>query len=368
MNTIAFPDALSDVSAGNSKVPQSEFLPSGDLAVVDQGRALIAGYTNDHRAAVRSPLPLIVFGDHTRAIKYIDFPFAMGADGVKVLQVREGLDPKFVYHYLRARQIPSAGYSRHFKFLKRLELPIPPLPDQKRIAAILDRGDTIRAKRRDTLTNLDTLAQSVFQDMFGSPSNWGERWDTGTIGSLARSVDYGSSAKAGEAGEWPILRMGNLTDSGRIDLTDLKYLNLTPSEVPKHTARRGDLLFNRTNSKEKVGKAAVVRTDTPLALAGYLVRVRFDNAATAEFVSAFLRSPYGRAVRLRVAKAAVNQANISASEMRKIPIALPPAHEIDLFAKRLAAIESARVGVSRTIAADAALFASLQSRAFRGDL
>ena len=86
----------------------------------------------------------------------------------------------------------------------------------------------------------------------------------GTIGELATNVDYGTSGKAGDTGEWPILRMGNVTDDGHLDLSDLKYIDLTPAEIPKHTVRRGDMVFNRTNSKEKVGKAAVIRTDEPL--------------------------------------------------------------------------------------------------------
>jgi len=252
--------------------------------------------------------------------------------------------------------------------LGRVPVPLPPIDEQRRITAILDRADAIRAKRREVLAQLDLLAQSIFNDMFGSPSEWPSRWSMTTIGELARSVDYGTSAKAGENGEWPVLRMGNITDAGRIDLSDLKYLDLTSADVPKYTTRRGDLLFNRTNSVEKVGKAAVVRTEAPLALAGYLVRVRFDDLATAEFVSTYLASVHGRAVRRRLAKAAVNQANISASEMKRIPIANPPADELRSYSYRLARAESHRGAVERALLADDELFASLQARAFRGEL
>lgn len=360
--------AVEDVSRGNPKLPQSEFLDSGALPVVDQGQKYIAGYTNDTALKCRAEGPLVIFGDHTRSIKYVDFPFVIGADGVKVLRIREGWDTKYVYHYLRSTDVPSAGYSRHFKFLKEFQVPRPSLREQRRIAAILDHADALRAKRRQVLAHLDSLTQSIFHDMFGDPGNWSSRWPMGVIGDMAESVQYGTSAKAAATGEWPILRMGNVTDHGRLDLTDLKYIDLMPSEIPKYAARRGDLLFNRTNSKEKVGKAAVVHTDQPLAIAGYLVRVRFKPEHSPDFVSAYLASPHGVAVRQRLAKAAVNQANINATELRQISTALPPSHLQHHFAAHVASVEAQRTTIERALAADDELFASLQSRAFRGEL
>jgi type I restriction enzyme S subunit len=106
----------------------------------------------------------------------------------------------------------------------------------------------------------------------------------------------------------------------------------------------------------------------PLALAGYLVRVRFEDSATAEFVCGYLISDHGRAVRKRMAKAAVNQANINASEMRKIVIAHPPRAVKESYEEALSAICGQRSVIERALAADDALFASLQSRAFRGEL
>lgn len=249
-----------------------------------------------------------------------------------------------------------------------LPVPLPPLPEQRRIAAILDHADALRAKRRQVLTHLQTLRQSIYHDIFGSPREWPDRWPMGTLGELAVSVTYGTSGKAGKTGDWPILRMGNITDFGDVDLSDLKYIDLDPGDVAKYTVRRGDMLFNRTNSKEKVGKTAVVRTDEPLAVAGYLVRVRFEDSATAEFVSSYLTTNHGKAVRRRMAKSAVNQANINATEMRGIKIAHPPSELKRSFESALVEIESLRSRIQKALAVDQALFISLESRAFRGEL
>lgn len=208
----------------------------------------------------------------------------------------------------------------------------------------------------------------MFDEIFGHPATWSARWAVGTIGDLVESTQYGTAEKSGTLGAWPVLRMGNLTDDGRLDFADLKFLDIHTADVAKYTLRPGDILFNRTNSKEKVGKTAVVRTDEPLAFAGYLVRVRLREGNQPDFVSAYLNSPTGRSIRRGIAKAAVNQANINPTEMKQIPIALPP-HDVQAaFAHSVVKIEEYRVLLRRALAADDELSASLQSRAFSGGL
>lgn len=249
-----------------------------------------------------------------------------------------------------------------------LQVPLPSYVEQQRIASLLDHADALRTKRRQAIDHLDSLTQSIFHEVFGPPPSWANRWPMGTISNLATSVNYGTSAKAGATGHWPVLRMGNITDEGRLDLTDLKYMDLSTNDEPKYTVAPGDMLFNRTNSKEKVGKAAVVRTGTPLAFAGYLVRVRFSKPAYSEFVSAYLRSGHGRSVRQRLAKNAVNQANINATEMNRIPIALPPEDVVAQFSHRVSTVEMLRDKLMSELQVQGEHFNSLQSRAFRGEL
>src|SRR5450759_2392719 len=116
-----FDSVMADESGGNLKTPQREFLPVGRYAVVDQGKQLVAGYVNDESRLCRVELPAIVFGDHTRCFKYVDFPFCMGADGTKVLRPRIDADVRYLYHYLRQLRLTEGGYDRHFKYLKRTE-------------------------------------------------------------------------------------------------------------------------------------------------------------------------------------------------------------------------------------------------------
>lgn len=209
------------------------------------------------------------------------------------------------------------------QFVKKIKLTIPPVAQQEKEAEVEELKATIQQKRERQQELYTELERSLFISIFGNPETWANKFEMTTIDDLAESTQYGTSSKAGATGEYPVLRMGNITDDGKLDLSDLKYMDLSPDEVKKYTVLKGDLLFNRTNSKEKVGKAAVVLTDEKLAYAGYLVRVRFKNPDHAHFVAAFLNSDYGRKLRLKLAKTAVNQANINAKELTKIPIIEP---------------------------------------------
>lgn len=147
-----------DVTRGHKKVPKSAYEEVGSTPIVDQSMDFICGYSDEVPTLVLPPY--IVFGDHTRELKYIDFAFVPGADGVKVLKPAEGIEPKFLYYYLQAHPVQDLGYSRHFKLLKELGIPLPPLNEQRRIAAILDgaKGQIDKFEGAETL--LSTMTSS----------------------------------------------------------------------------------------------------------------------------------------------------------------------------------------------------------------
>ena len=187
-------------------------------------------------------------------------PVALTSAVVTMNQDMKALVPKATVHapYL-ARLVKSLqptvlGWVRattadNFPIDKLLdyEIDVPPIEEQRRIAAILDQADDLRVKHSSAISCYEDLTQSIFLDMFGSPATWSSRWEMGTIGDMAEDVQYGTAAKAGATGEWPIIRMGNITDDGRLDLADLKWIDLANRDLPKFTVKRGDLLFNRTN-------------------------------------------------------------------------------------------------------------------------
>lgn len=283
------------------------------------------------------------------------------------------LDAAYLYHWLRTNRkyLESQGNGATFKevsksVVARIEIPLPPIAEQRRIAAILDQADDLRRKRRETLDRLQQLKSISFKTMFLDPQATDFPW--GRIQDLTSSTQYGTSEKAGDSGEFPILRMGNLTYEGEIDTSGLKYLDLSPREVDKYTVAPGDILFNRTNSPDLVGKTAIFREREVYAFAGYLVRLRVKDRADPEFVSGYLNSKRGKAVLRGMCKAIIGMANINAQELRSIPIPIPPLDLQRAYAARVAEIDKLKAQHRAHLAKLDALFASLQHRAFRGEL
>lgn len=162
-----FSDVFSDETRCGRKIPTNEYLPLGKYPIIDQGQTQIAGYSNSEDGLFRN-IPAIIFGDHTRNIKYIDTPFFLGADGVKLLKCKvDNADYKYLYYCLQSIKIPDTGYNRHFKWLKEAAIPLPPLDEQRKIAAVLDKVSDLIAKRRQQLDKLDEMVKARFVEMFG---------------------------------------------------------------------------------------------------------------------------------------------------------------------------------------------------------
>lgn len=258
---------------------------------------------------------------------------------------------EYLAYYLRSdgflnwvnAQIDGAKMPRvSMKIFWNHEIELSSLEEQKRIVAILDKADSLRRKRQQAIQLADDFLRTTFLDMFGDPVTNPKGWPVGTIRDLVESANYGTSDKADEhKGKFPILRMNNITYAGRWDLSSLKYIDLDPKAEDKYLARNGDLLFNRTNSKELVGKAAIFESELPMAVAGYLIRVRLNKFGNPYYVSAYLNSGHGKATLQSMCKSIVGMANINAQEMQSIGIMLPPKEIQDRYAEIVSKVRRA---------------------------
>lgn len=193
MKQYAFVDVVTDATSKFRKIKASDYQSHGRYKIVDQGKEPIAGYTDDPNLVNTQPLPVIIFGDHTRVLKYEEQPIALGADGTKALWVNPVIaNARYVYYYLRSIHIKEAGYSRHFKFLKEVEIPIPlinGIPDlewQARVADLLGKVEGLIINRARHIEYLDDLARSLFLEMFGDPVRNEKGWDRTTIGQIIK--------------------------------------------------------------------------------------------------------------------------------------------------------------------------------------
>lgn len=333
-----------------SKLQTKDFLSKGKFPIVSQEVDYISGYWNNDSDVVRLLHPVVVFGDHSRVVKYIDFDFVVGADGVKILSPKDFLNPKFLYYFVKSADIPSLGYSRHYKLLREKDVPVPPLEEQSRIVAELDLLTGIIDKQNAQLKELDNLAQAIFYDMFGDPIENPEGWDVKKLGDVSTSVSYGTSSPSSTVGKYKYLRMNNITYEGFLDLTDLKYIDMDDAEFEKYSVREGDVLFNRTNSMDLIGKTTYIHNMEPMIIAGYIIRVRLVDSVLPVYVSKFMNMPAMKKKLKGMAKGAVNQANINSKELKSIDIPLPPLALQQSFAEKIQSIEKQKETIRASIA------------------
>lgn len=260
----------------------------------------------------------------------------------------------------------QAGFNK--EDLKEFQFQLPPLEEQKRIAAILDAADLYRQKTKALIAKYDELSQSLFLEMFGDPVTNPKGWEVVTIRDIISEAKYGTSSKADENGVYPYLRMNNITYKGYMDYSNLKFINISKENLFKYETRKGDILFNRTNSKELVGKTGIVNTEEKMILAGYLIRVRMKDGYNPYFLWAHLNSKWSKLTLENMCKNIVGMANINAQELQNIPVLDPPINLQNQFAERVQAIEKQKAQAQESLAKAEDLFNSLLQRAFKGEL
>jgi type I restriction enzyme S subunit len=255
-----FEDCIDKVTY-TTKIQRKDFLDAGAFPVVSQEDAFINGYWDGADDVFRVETPLVIFGDHTKVLKFIDFDFVLGADGVKLLPPKEFLVPKFFYYQLQTAELDSLGYARHYKLLKELEIKYPDRVEQHRIVAILDEAfagiATAKANAEKNLQNARALFESHLQSVF---TDRGEGWIsttldkatggvfTGPFGSLLHKSDY-------VTGGIPLVNPAHITNIG-IEPDLQKTISAETAErLTSYIMREGDIVIGR---RGEMGRCALV--------------------------------------------------------------------------------------------------------------
>jgi type I restriction enzyme S subunit len=174
-----------------NKIQRKDFLEEGPFPIVSQEQDFINGYWANEQEVFKVERPVVIFGDHTKVLKYVDFDFVLGADGIKILQPRYFLNPKYFYYFLNAFPVKALGYARHYRLLKELKIHYPEsLPEQKRIVAILDEAfagiDAAVVNTRKNLANVRELFESYLNAVF---TRKGEGWVEKKLGDVCENLD-----------------------------------------------------------------------------------------------------------------------------------------------------------------------------------
>lgn len=367
-DVLPFSLAVKDATSEYSKLQKSEYLEQGRFPIVDQGQNKFGGYTNDESVVSLDGCPAIVFGDHTRIFKFIDEPFCLGADGAKVLEPKVELDRKFLFYYLSSLNIESAGYSRHFKFLKENVVPVPPLPEQKRIAAILDKADAIRRKRQQAIQLADDFLRAVFLDMFGDPVTNPKGWE---VSSLDQHLEFLTSGSRGWAKYYSnsgskFIRIQNV-GKNKLLLTDMAYVNAPKgAEAARTKIQTGDVLLSITAD---LGRSTVVTSDIEDGYVNqHLAILRLKKyELNSRYLSAYLSSDAGVRQFFVKNKSAV-KAGINFSDIRSLEIQVPPISLQRSYENLYERVMGFQLKQSENLDVAEAAFSSLSQKAFSGQL
>lgn len=277
MEILQFEKCFLDVTGGNIKIKQIDYLTEGVIPIIDQGKLLIGGFTNNSESIVKCKIPCIIYGDHSRNVKYYDKPFAIGADGVKLLEATHRIVPKYGYYFLQTVKLPKAGYDRSFKYLKRITIPVPDLETQNKIVAILDKAKAILDKREATIKKYDELLRATFLEMFGDPILNPMGWNIKAFDKVGKFISGGTPDK-NNIEFW----------TGNFPWVSPKDMKLPViSNAQDHVS---EIVFNRTNLKRLepnhlliVVRGMILAHSFPTAINSVSVAINQDMKAILPF-------------------------------------------------------------------------------------
>ncbi len=326
----------------------------------------------------RMPDPLgracIFPGDAKKAVTVVDVCIIRPDD--------EKIFPRWLMHCINSTIVRQqiAGYatgttrSRISRGnLAKIKIPLPLLPEQKRIAAILDKADELRAKRRAALAELDTLVPSIFLEMFGdpvaNPKGWPETACLGEVADIVSGVTKGWKLNGKSAREVPYLAVANVQDRA-LNLSTVKTIEATEEEIERYRLERDDLLLTEGGDPDKLGRGTLWSEELPECIhQNHVFRVRLTTTTVQPlFLNWLVGSQRGKKYFLRSAKQTTGIASINMTQLRGFPLLVPPVNLQRTFAARVAAVEKLKAAHRASLAEFDALFASLQHRAFRGEL
>jgi type I restriction enzyme S subunit len=359
--------------SADKKTKQKDYLSQGALPIIDQGHVLIGGYTDDISKQIPCNLPVIVFGDHTKVVKYINFPFGAGADGIKILEPKEDVNPLYLYFrtiYLTYK-IKDKGYARHYQYIEKVEVSIPPFEEQERIVARIEELFSELDKAAETLKTtkeqLGVYRQAVLKEAFEGIT---EKVSIRNLTCLVTSGSRGWAKYYSDHGA----RFIRITDLTR-DKIYLKNDNIQYVDLPSNAEGKRSLLLKNdvlVSITADLGSIALVPSNVGEAYINqHIAMIRFKNAEQGEYMAWYLKSDLGQKDLLRN-KRGGGKLGLGLDDIRDTPVpvvsdenALKTVQEIE---SRLSVCDSIEKTVDTALQQADAMRQSILKQAFEGRL
>ena len=354
------------------KVKQKDYQESGVFPIVDQGKEKIGGYSNDEGKVIKCNLPVIIFGDHTRAVKYIDFQFIAGADGIKVIQPNASVLPSFLYYgtqYIVAK-MPDRGYARHYQYLEKEDLEIPSIDEQRRIVSrieeLFSELDNSVSTLQKTKEQLAVYRQAVLKEAFDSINA-----DSVCIQDVCKNiVDCPHSTPKWTRDGYLCLRTTNFR-RGYLDLSEPNYVSKDTFDTRNQRLipMPGDVLYSREGAI--LGLACIIPADTYVCLGQRMMLLRAGSRLSNMYLMHFLNSP-----RLTNFVASVTggsaSPHVNVGDIKKFQMPFPGIDEqdkiVEFIESRLSVCDSIERTIDTALQQAEAMRQSILKQAFEGRL
>lgn len=287
------------------------------------------------------------FAMSKQCTRFVEGKFFLNDSGLSLEAKPEKLNQDFLKYQIFCLndiiyKCSSGSAQKNLKVKEFAKLPIayPSLSEQTRIVSLLDDAFGKLERSREKALKLLDDAKEIFQAQLKKEMTPKKGWEVKKLGEVAADVRYGTSSPSHENGDYKYLRMNNITNDGFLDISHFKTISLSEKELEKCLVRKGDIIFNRTNSLELVGKSCVFTSDEDMVIAGYLIRIRLNNGFEPQFITYNMNMQRSMGNFNPFISGAVHQANISAKNIQKLDICFPPLSEQSSIVSRLDVLSS----------------------------
>lgn len=339
-----FDEIFEDCTKLGTKIKTDEYHSNGKHPIIDQGQEMVAGFT-DLEDGLLDAVPAIVFGDHTRIIKYVDCPFFLGADGVKVLRSKvPNANYRYLYYALKNAKIPNTGYNRHYKWLKELEIEYPPIDQQVKTVKVLDKVESIIYNRQNQLQKLDELVKARFVELFGDPISNPMNWNKRTLKEVCTKLNDGThfSPESFSMGDYKYITAKNIKASG-FDFSNITYV---PEAVHRPIFERcnpeqGDVLYIKDGATTGIAIVNTLKEEFTLLSSVALLKQN-RNVINGYFLAALLNNAdmYSD-IRNNMGGAAITRLTIA--KLNAVKVIVPPLDLQNRFAAFVEQVDKSKV-------------------------
>lgn len=356
-----FDEIFEDCTKLGTKIKTDEYHSNGKHPIIDQGQEMVAGFT-DLEDGLLDAVPAIVFGDHTRIIKYVDCPFFLGADGVKVLRSKvPNANYRYLYYALKNAKIPNTGYNRHYKWLKELEIEYPPIDQQVKTVKVLDKVESIIYNRQNQLQKLDELVKARFVEMFGGIHD-SSLYPYVPVKELTHVISGGTPSR-------DVLEYWRDGTIPWVKTTELQNKIIT--EVDEHITSKGLAASSAKIVPPNTTLIAMYGQGKTRGMTGYLG----ISASTNQACACILPSPEINSVyiwkyfelsydKLRNMAKGGNQPNLNGNMIKNFPVLVPPIKRQEEYVQFVNQVDKSKVAVQKSLDEAQLMFDSLMQQYF----